>query len=244
MTTPRFELNTFSPGETDWDHTDAVETLDETAIARGPISERPSNGEYDDEFYYAIDQRTLWRWDAGSSDWKAAAGLGTASEPVPGTSHFKSVAADSIDVGNDGRPDFPNTQQSVGGSFSSTSNTGFADVGDQVGLFPPIDTFIKGDMNISVRFTARLRIRDASETVTARLEHFVSGVAATPLPSTEITQTGSTSSVFADSDWQDLSGPVNDTDKPFRINTQLKSSDSNTIADIALAMIHIGVRPA
>jgi len=77
----------------DWaDAWDAlVEDSDELAVERGPIADRPSTGAYDDALYLAVDQRTLWRWDAAASDWEAAAGLGTASDPVPGTSHFESV---------------------------------------------------------------------------------------------------------------------------------------------------------
>lgn len=73
-----------------WD--DLVEDQDELAIERGPIADRPSTGAYDDAMYFAVDQRTLWRWDAAASDWEAAGGLGTASDPIPGTSHFESVS--------------------------------------------------------------------------------------------------------------------------------------------------------
>lgn len=72
-----------------------VEDSDELAVERGPIADRPSTGAYDDAFFYAVDQRTLWRWDAAASDWEAAAGLGTASDPVPGTSYFESVSIDN-----------------------------------------------------------------------------------------------------------------------------------------------------
>jgi len=93
MPTPRFNLETYSPGDSDWDHTDTVETLDKTAIERGPIADRPSSGAYDDAMYYAVDQRTLWRWDQNASDWQAAAGLGTDSDPIPGTTHFEAIEA-------------------------------------------------------------------------------------------------------------------------------------------------------
>ena len=67
--TPRLGLNTYEQGDDDWDHTDTVEALDEFAIERGPIAERPSTGEYDDELYYATDQGIMWRWDEGENDW-------------------------------------------------------------------------------------------------------------------------------------------------------------------------------
>jgi hypothetical protein len=77
-----------------------VEDSDELAVERGPIADRPSTGAYDDAMYYAVDQRTLWRWDAAASDWEAAAGLGTASDPVPGTSHFESVSTNDVSFKN------------------------------------------------------------------------------------------------------------------------------------------------
>jgi len=75
-----------------------VEDSDELAVERGPIADRPSTGAYDDALYLAVDQRTLWRWDAAASDWEAAAGLGTASDPVPGTSHFESLSTDQATI--------------------------------------------------------------------------------------------------------------------------------------------------
>ena len=96
--TDRFDLQTFDDGETNWDHTDTVEALDELAIDRGPIAARPSTGSYDDELYLATDQRILWRWDANAADWKAGSGLGSESQPVPGTSHFEALEAESLVV--------------------------------------------------------------------------------------------------------------------------------------------------
>ena len=65
--TPRLNLGTYAQGDKDWSHNDTVERLDELAIDRGPISSRPTSGDYDDQMYYAVDQRILWRWDAGST---------------------------------------------------------------------------------------------------------------------------------------------------------------------------------
>lgn len=92
--TPRLNLETFEQGDENWDHTDTVEAVDEHAIDRGPIEERPEEGEYDDELYHATDQRIVWRWDADAEDWKAASGLGSESEPVPGTTHLESVSTE------------------------------------------------------------------------------------------------------------------------------------------------------
>jgi len=91
--TQRLGLNRYDQGDS-WDHTDTVEALDELAIQRGPIADRPGTGDYDDQMYYAVDQRILWRWDETNSDWNAAAGLGTDSDPIPGTSHFDSLQTD------------------------------------------------------------------------------------------------------------------------------------------------------
>lgn len=81
-----------------WD--DLVEDQDELSIERGAIADRPSTGAYDDAMYYAVDQRTLWRWDAAASDWEAAGGLGTASDPVPGTTHLESLSTANLTVAN------------------------------------------------------------------------------------------------------------------------------------------------
>ncbi|WP_408957575.1 glycosyl hydrolase family 28-related protein [Natrinema sp. 74] len=88
--TPRLGLGTFDPGD-DWDHTDTVEAVDEHAIVRGPIAERPASGEYDDELYHATDQGITWRWDADGGDWTYFSGQGSADRPVPGTSHFEAA---------------------------------------------------------------------------------------------------------------------------------------------------------
>lgn len=74
--TPRLALNTFADGEEPWDHTDTVEALDELAIERGPIANRPASGEYPDALYLATDEQTIYRWDENASDWVAAADVG------------------------------------------------------------------------------------------------------------------------------------------------------------------------
>lgn len=80
--TPRFNLDTFEPGDPEWDHTDTVQTVDEYAIARGPISDRPTEGQYDDELYYATDQKVLWGWDGTDGDWTIRGGTGSAEQPL------------------------------------------------------------------------------------------------------------------------------------------------------------------
>ena len=80
--TNRFGLNTYSQGDTNWDHTDAVQTIDELAIERDTIANRPDSGDYDDELYLATDQQILYRWDADATDW-IVEGVGSETDPLP-----------------------------------------------------------------------------------------------------------------------------------------------------------------
>lgn len=82
------------------DLTSQVTRFDELAIDRGPISSRPTSGDYDDQMYYAVDQRILWRWDAGSSDWNAAGGLGVSSQRLPVTSYLDAVDVSTLAAGD------------------------------------------------------------------------------------------------------------------------------------------------
>ena len=75
------------------DLTSQVTRFDELAIDRGPISSRPTSGDYDHQMFYDLDQRILWRWDAESSDWNAAGGLGADVE-----NFSTSGAADTVPV--------------------------------------------------------------------------------------------------------------------------------------------------
>lgn len=96
--TPRFGLKTYEQGDEDWSHNDTVETLDEVAIARGPISDRPAEGAYDDELYYATDQRILWGWDESAGDWRPQGGLGSNEEPIPGGLHVERLVTDTLQI--------------------------------------------------------------------------------------------------------------------------------------------------
>ena len=89
--TDRFGLNTYSQGDTNWDHTDTVQTIDELAIERGAAADRPDSGDYDDELYLATDQQILYRWDADATDW-IVEGVGSETDPLP------KVWANEIDV--------------------------------------------------------------------------------------------------------------------------------------------------
>jgi len=102
--TDRFELDTFDPGES-WDHTDTVQFLDESAIEVDTINNRPTDGSYDGELFFATDQRILYQWDAGGSSWDVELGLGVDGTPVPGTSHFEALEANSVSGDVVGRPE-------------------------------------------------------------------------------------------------------------------------------------------
>jgi len=100
MVTPtdRFGLNSYNAGEDNWTHDDLVQKFDQLAIDSGPIADRPTDGSYDDELYYATDQNILWRYDGSALDW--VAGFGADGDPVPGTSYFESLEAGNIDSKN------------------------------------------------------------------------------------------------------------------------------------------------
>lgn len=109
--TPRLNLDDYEPGDNDWDHSDTVNAVDEHAIVRGPIADRPATGEYDDELYHATDQNITWRWDADAADWVAAGGTGSESQPIPGTTHLEGLSTDetvtdSVASDNAIHPDF------------------------------------------------------------------------------------------------------------------------------------------
>jgi len=83
MSTPRFDLETYQQGDDNWSHTDTVELLDELAVETDTISNRPTSGNYDDELFFATDQKLLYRWDSGQSDWLIEGGIGNSSNRLP-----------------------------------------------------------------------------------------------------------------------------------------------------------------
>jgi len=91
--TPRFNLDKYQPGDDSWSHSDTVDWLDESAVARGPIADRPASGDYDDAMYYATDQLTLYQWDETGTTWNAIGGLGTEANPLPQV-YAQTVSAD------------------------------------------------------------------------------------------------------------------------------------------------------
>lgn len=98
--TPRLNLNNYEEGESGWDHSDTVEAVDEFAVQKGPISERPDSGNYDDELYYATDQSVLWGWDESKNDWTIRGGLGSDDQSLPKI-HADLVKSDGILAGKE-----------------------------------------------------------------------------------------------------------------------------------------------
>jgi hypothetical protein len=82
-------LNDFFDGE-----------LDEQVTLEGPYSERPSAANGNVKLYLATDRRIVY-YNDGSS-WEAVYGLGTDSNPVPGTSHFESLSTGDLTIANIG----------------------------------------------------------------------------------------------------------------------------------------------
>ena len=97
-TTDRFNLDTYNQGDDNWSHTDTVELLDELAVETDTIENRPTSGSYDDELFFATDQRILYRWDSGGADWTIQAGLGTETNPIDETLFISNVDASEISV--------------------------------------------------------------------------------------------------------------------------------------------------
>jgi hypothetical protein len=81
--TPRFDLNKYSQGEDNWSHSDTVELLDELAVETDVIANRSTSGNYDDELFYATDQKLLYRWDTDQTDWLIEGGLGSSGNRLP-----------------------------------------------------------------------------------------------------------------------------------------------------------------
>jgi hypothetical protein len=81
--TPRFNLDKYSQGEDNWSHSDTVDLLDELAVETDVIANRSTSGNYDDELFYATDQKLLYRWDTDQTDWLIEGGLGSSGNRLP-----------------------------------------------------------------------------------------------------------------------------------------------------------------
>lgn len=91
---PRFALGRYDQGETGWDHTDLVNLVDEYAVERDTLANRPASGNYDGELYYATDEGTLYRWDTGTTSWLAES-LGDIRSGTVGNIEAQSTAPSS-----------------------------------------------------------------------------------------------------------------------------------------------------
>ena len=109
MSTSRFDLDTFERNEQNWSHTDTVEFVDEHSIDKGPVSERPVSGTYDDEFYYATDDEILYRWNGATTEWDEFAFGSDASPTWTGKHSFDGeleipISDTTANLPNDVRP--------------------------------------------------------------------------------------------------------------------------------------------
>lgn len=120
--TPRLGLDDYDPGETDWDHSDLVQFVEEHAVERDTFANRPASGEYDGEPFLAEDRRILYRWDAASTSWEPVTGMGTADNPLPGTVHRESLVTDDLNNAKQVAPDADFSGiQSVLDGFAATN---------------------------------------------------------------------------------------------------------------------------
>jgi hypothetical protein len=203
--TPRFDLNKYSQGEDNWSHSDTIDFVDEYSIDKGPVADRPTTGDYDDQLYFATDQGLFWRWDSNVSDWTTDA-FGTESNRVPDTSYFDGVDANSLsaDALENGVAGSGNTITAIDGneneqrllasaafesidkSFTNTSFSSLTGLDEQA----IIDLSNANLTNISqykIVFIVRFLENDTSgETTSIRIN--IPGV--TPANSNELTVTG------------------------------------------------------
>ena len=151
-------LNDFFDGE-----------LDEQVTKEGLYSERPSAADGNVKLYLATDRRIVY-YNDGSS-WEAVYGLGTDSNPVPGTSHFESVSTEKVQTTGDD----PVTtiygdsgEYQLIGSFSldvgSTTSDTFGPINSPGSGVPGIPA-LTNTTGIYAQLSARLRPETSSEIV-------------------------------------------------------------------------------
>jgi hypothetical protein len=122
-TTDRFGLDTYSSGE-EWDHTDTVQLLDEIGVEKDIKTNRPA-GTYDNELFFATDERILYRYETDDSSWNVIAGFGTSSSRIPETIYINEVDLNKLntaDVQNAGSGEVPVAQGD--GTFTMEAQTG------------------------------------------------------------------------------------------------------------------------
>jgi len=93
-------LNDFFDGE-----------LDKQVKLEGTFANRPAAGQDTVKYYHATDQRIVY-YNDGSS-WEAVYGLGTDSNPVPGTSHFEAVSTERASIAGNNLSKVEKYQQDI-----------------------------------------------------------------------------------------------------------------------------------
>jgi len=97
--TERFALDTYDPGES-WDHTDTVQFLDEIAVARDTVANRPTSGTYDGEIFFATDEEIFYQWDATNTQWNEVLNAPTQAEFDSHSTRHERGGADEIPLNN------------------------------------------------------------------------------------------------------------------------------------------------
>jgi len=97
--TERFALDTYDPGES-WDHTDTVQFLDEIAVARDTVANRPTSGTYDGEIFFATDEEIFYQWDETNTQWNEVLNAPTQAEFDSHSTRHESGGADEIPLNN------------------------------------------------------------------------------------------------------------------------------------------------
>ena len=173
--TDRFGLNTYSQGDTSWDHTDTVQTIDELAIERGTVADRPDSGDYDDELYLATDQQILYRWDADATDW-IVEGVGSETDPLPkvwaNEIDANSVSTEDLGITDAGtifeqQAHIPCGWATAAENLDDVTSTDFVQAGSFIGGFD--DTQRPDGATLYMRYDLRISLDDG-ETATVRLE--------------------------------------------------------------------------
>jgi len=107
--------------------------LDRQVKLEGLFADRPSAGSSSVKYYHATDRRIVYYNDGNT--WEAVYGLGTDSNPVPGTSHFESISTNRQTINNYGALVFLSNDQGISGDDSA--NTVDLDTAD----FDSLDSF-------------------------------------------------------------------------------------------------------
>jgi len=97
--TDRFALDTYDPGES-WDHTDTVQFLDEIAVERDTVANRPTSGTYDGEIFFATDEEIFYQWDGTNTQWNEVLNAPTQAEFDSHSTRHESGGADEIGLNN------------------------------------------------------------------------------------------------------------------------------------------------